>query len=248
MQDLVAGQIDLMHRSGLELAAACARRQASRPIAVTAKTRLPSAPDIPTVDEAGLPGFYVSIWHAIWVPKGTPKDIIAKLNAAVVDALADPAVRKRLAELGQEIPPREQQTPEALARVPQGRDREVVADDQGGQHQGESSVPRPDPGSARPRTTIAARGGATDETALRCRRRACSARAVEPSRKLAGADRASILVGFPAGTAPDVTSRLIGDKMAPNLGKPVVIENVTGASGNIAVERSRSRRPTATRW
>jgi len=66
------------------------------------------------VDEAGLPGFYVLSWHAIWVPKATPKTVIAKLNAAVVDALADPPMRERLADLGQEIPPREQQTPEAL--------------------------------------------------------------------------------------------------------------------------------------
>ena len=83
--------------------------------AVTDKTRLAAAPDIPTVDEAGVPGLHISIWHALWMPKGTPKDVIAKLNAAVVDALADAAVRKRLADLGQEIPPCEQQTPQALA-------------------------------------------------------------------------------------------------------------------------------------
>jgi tripartite-type tricarboxylate transporter receptor subunit TctC len=82
--------------------------------AVMSKTRMASAPDIPTVDEAGLPGLYVSNWRAIWVPKGTPKDIIVKLNAAAVDALADSTVRSRLAELGQEITPRDQQTPEAL--------------------------------------------------------------------------------------------------------------------------------------
>ena len=75
---------------------------------------LAGAPDVPTLDEAGVPGLYISFWHGLWVPKGTPKDVIAKLNAAVVDALADPAVRQRLADLGQEIPPREQQTPEAL--------------------------------------------------------------------------------------------------------------------------------------
>jgi tripartite-type tricarboxylate transporter receptor subunit TctC len=67
------------------------------------------------VDEAGLPGFHVLSWHAVWVPKTTPKSVIAKLNAAVVDTLADPAVRKRLADVGQEIFPREQQTPEALS-------------------------------------------------------------------------------------------------------------------------------------
>ena len=83
--------------------------------AVTAKSRLPSAPDIPSVDEAGLPGFYISVWHGLWVPKGTPKEVIAKLTAAVQETLADPAVRTRLAELGQDIPPREQQTPEGLA-------------------------------------------------------------------------------------------------------------------------------------
>ena len=85
-----------------------------RAYAVTAKTRIASAPDIPTVDEAGLPEFYISVWHGLWAPKGTPRDVIAKLNAAVLIALADPAVQSRLAELGQELPPREQQTPEAL--------------------------------------------------------------------------------------------------------------------------------------
>ena len=73
-----------------------------------------AAPDIPTVDEAGLPGFHISLWWGFWMPKGTPKDIIAKLDAAVVDALADPATQKRIADQGLDIPPREQQTPEAL--------------------------------------------------------------------------------------------------------------------------------------
>jgi tripartite-type tricarboxylate transporter receptor subunit TctC len=86
-----------------------------RAYAVTAKTRLATALEIPTVDEAGLPGLHVSIWYGIWTPKGTPRDIVAKLNAAIVAALADPHVRERLAGLGQEIPPREQQTPEFLA-------------------------------------------------------------------------------------------------------------------------------------
>jgi tripartite-type tricarboxylate transporter receptor subunit TctC len=90
------------------------RAGATRAYAVTAKSRLAAAPDIPTVDEAGLPGFYNSIWIAAWAPKGTPKTIIAKLNAEIVNALADPAVRARLADLGQETFPREQQTPEAL--------------------------------------------------------------------------------------------------------------------------------------
>lgn len=113
MQDLMAGQVDLM----LDQAANSlpwVRSGKVRAYAVTAKTRLPAAPEIPTVDEAGLPGLYIAIWHAIWVPRGTPKPVVAKLNAAIVDALADPAVRQRLGDLGQDIPPRDQQTPEAL--------------------------------------------------------------------------------------------------------------------------------------
>ncbi len=116
LQDLVAGQIDMIVDQASN---SMAQVQAGkiRAYAVTANKRLAVAPDIPTVDEAGLSGFYISIWNAFWVPKGTPKEAIAKLNAAVVDALADPAVRQRLADVGLDIPPREQQTPEALARI-----------------------------------------------------------------------------------------------------------------------------------
>jgi tripartite-type tricarboxylate transporter receptor subunit TctC len=113
MQDLVAGQIDfIFDQAGNSLPQV--RAGAIKAFAVTAKTRLPSAPDIPTVDEAGLPNFYISVWHAMWVPKGTPKDISTKLTAAIVESLADPATRKRLEDIGQELPPRDQQTPEAL--------------------------------------------------------------------------------------------------------------------------------------
>ena len=85
-----------------------------RAYAVTSKTRLAAMPGVPTTDQAGLPDFHVSVWHGLWVPKGTPQPVIAKLNRAVRDALADEAVRARLAALGQEIPSVEQQTPEAL--------------------------------------------------------------------------------------------------------------------------------------
>jgi len=85
--------------------------------AVMAKSRLAAAPDIPTVDEAGFPGLYVSVWFAVFGPKGTPKDVIAKFNAAVADALADANVRTRISDIGQEIPPRDQQTPEALGTL-----------------------------------------------------------------------------------------------------------------------------------
>src|SRR4249919_2602586 len=112
--DLVAGQIDvIVDQASNSLAQVKAGK--IRAYAVTAEKRLAAAPDIPTVDEAGLPGFHVELWSGIWVPKGTPKDIVGKLNAAVVDALADPAVRKRMAEAGLDIPPRDKQTPEGLA-------------------------------------------------------------------------------------------------------------------------------------
>jgi tripartite-type tricarboxylate transporter receptor subunit TctC len=84
---------------------------------VTSDTRLALAPDIPTFGEMGLPALSYSSWGALFAPKGTPRDIIGKLNAAVVEALADPAVRSRLADLGYEIFPREQQTPEALGAL-----------------------------------------------------------------------------------------------------------------------------------
>jgi tripartite-type tricarboxylate transporter receptor subunit TctC len=82
--------------------------------AVTARARLASAPDIPTVDEAGLPGFHVAVWSGLWAPKGTPPEVVARLNAAAVDALASQAVQHRLADLGQEVPARDQQTSAAL--------------------------------------------------------------------------------------------------------------------------------------
>jgi tripartite-type tricarboxylate transporter receptor subunit TctC len=113
MQDLVAGQLDMM----IDLSAGClpqVRAGSIKAYAVTAKDRLAAVPDIPTVDEAGLPEFYISNWHGLWVPKGTPKHVIAKLNAAMANALDDPTARRRLSDLGQEIFPGEQRTPQAL--------------------------------------------------------------------------------------------------------------------------------------
>jgi tripartite-type tricarboxylate transporter receptor subunit TctC len=113
--DLVAGNIDVLldtpalsleqHRAGNVKA-----------FAVTNNKRLATAPDIPTTDEAGLPGFYFTFWHALWAPKGTPKDIVAKLNDAAVKALQDPTIRSRLEGLSNEVFPKEQLTPEALAK------------------------------------------------------------------------------------------------------------------------------------
>jgi tripartite-type tricarboxylate transporter receptor subunit TctC len=114
MQDLVAGRIDYMVDQASN-SLPQVRAGKIKAYAVTAKARLSAAPDIPTVDEAGLPGLYVSVWFGIWAPKGTPHDIVAKVNSAMQSSLVDPAVRQRLGDLGQEITPREQQTPEALA-------------------------------------------------------------------------------------------------------------------------------------
>jgi tripartite-type tricarboxylate transporter receptor subunit TctC len=113
MQDLLAGRIDLMFDQ-LSNSLPHIRSGQFKAYAVMARERAAAAPDIPTVDEAGLPGLYMPVWHGMWVPKGTPDDVVKKLNNAVVETLADPAVRQRLAEIGQEIPPRGQQTPEAL--------------------------------------------------------------------------------------------------------------------------------------
>jgi len=113
MRDLVAGQIDFMFDQASNVLPQL-QGGTIKAFAVTAKERLPSAPQVPTVDEAGLPDLYISVWHGLWAPKATPKDVIAKLNGAAVAALADPSVRQKLAGLGQEIPPREQLTPDAL--------------------------------------------------------------------------------------------------------------------------------------
>jgi tripartite-type tricarboxylate transporter receptor subunit TctC len=114
-QDILAGQIDMMLDTPVA-ALPLIRAGSIKGYAVTAKTRLATAPEIPTTDEAGLSGFYFSFWHAIWVPKSTPKEIIAKLNQAVVKTLADPATRQRLEAIAQEIFPSDQLTPEALGR------------------------------------------------------------------------------------------------------------------------------------
>jgi tripartite-type tricarboxylate transporter receptor subunit TctC len=112
-QDVVAGHIDMNFD---QAANSIPQYKAGKvkAFAVTAPKRLAAVPDVPTVDEAGLPGFYMSVWHGIWAPHGTPAAAIAKLNAAMVEALADPAVRKRLEDLGQDIMPTDQQSAAAL--------------------------------------------------------------------------------------------------------------------------------------
>jgi tripartite-type tricarboxylate transporter receptor subunit TctC len=114
IQDLVAGQIDLTFT---QVASALAQVRAGqlKAYVVMSKTRWAATPDTPTIDEAGVPGLHASFWHGLWAPKGTPKDVLATLHAAVVEILADPSVRRRFADVGQEIWPRDKQTPQALA-------------------------------------------------------------------------------------------------------------------------------------
>jgi tripartite-type tricarboxylate transporter receptor subunit TctC len=113
MQDMLAGQIDLMCAEGSQTLPYL-RSGKMKAFAVMSKSRWPAAPDVQTMDEVGVPGMYISFWNGLWAPKGTPKEIIAKLNAAVVEGLAEPAVRQRLTELGHVIASREEQTPEGL--------------------------------------------------------------------------------------------------------------------------------------
>jgi tripartite-type tricarboxylate transporter receptor subunit TctC len=115
---LLAGQIDVMLNTPA-LSVAQMKAGQIKVYAVTAKNRIAMAPDVPTTDEAGLPGFYFTFWHALWAPKGTPKENLAKLNGALRTALANPSTRKKLIDLAQEIFPDDEQSPEALRKFQQ---------------------------------------------------------------------------------------------------------------------------------
>jgi len=114
IQDLLSGQIDFTFGQAANYLGH-ARSGQLKPFAVLSAKRWWAAPDVPTMDEAGVPGLHASFWHGLWVPKGTPKEIVAKLNAALSETLRDEAVKKRMADIGQEIWPVAQRTPEALA-------------------------------------------------------------------------------------------------------------------------------------
>jgi tripartite-type tricarboxylate transporter receptor subunit TctC len=115
MQDLLGGQIDMMFPTA-SAALSQIKTGNIKIYAVTTKSRLPAAPDVPTLQEAGLPGVEFTNWRAFWVPKGTPENIVTRLNEAVRETLADPTIRERLVGLGQEMLPRDQQTPDSLGR------------------------------------------------------------------------------------------------------------------------------------
>ena len=119
IQDLVAGQVDIVFDQ-VSSSLAQVRAGKIKAFAVTAKARLAAAAEIPSVDEAGLPGFYTTFWFGLWAPRGTPGIIIDRLNAALVETLGDGTVQSRLRDLGSELPPREQQTPQALANLQRG--------------------------------------------------------------------------------------------------------------------------------
>jgi tripartite-type tricarboxylate transporter receptor subunit TctC len=116
INDLIAGHLDLMIDT-TNNTLPHVRTGKIKAFAITAKSRLMAATDIPTVDEAGLPGFHVSSWQAVFAPKGVPQNVVARLNSAVVEALADPSLRQRFVNFGQQIFPPEQQTPTALAQL-----------------------------------------------------------------------------------------------------------------------------------
>jgi tripartite-type tricarboxylate transporter receptor subunit TctC len=113
VRDLMAGQIDFMFDQASSVLPHL-QSGSIKAFAITDTARLPMLPDVPTADEAGLPDLHISVWHGLWVPKATPRAVVDRLNEAAVKALADPAARKLLAGLGQEIPPPDQLTPAAL--------------------------------------------------------------------------------------------------------------------------------------
>src|SRR5262249_48201822 len=113
MQDLLAEQIDFMIEPASNFKALL-EAGSVKPFALTATTRLSSQPKIPAADEAGMPGFFASLWYGLWLPKGTSKDMVATLNATMSRVLADPQVKQRFAELGIQLSPLDQQSPEAL--------------------------------------------------------------------------------------------------------------------------------------
>ena len=131
MQDLVGNQIDLFCAEASQTLAHV-RAGKMKAFVTLSEKRWTPLPDVPTMAETVSADIVLPFWHGLWAPKGTPKDVIAKINAAVRTVFADPVVQKRISDLGMIIPSAAESTPEALARLSQDRSREMVADDQGG--------------------------------------------------------------------------------------------------------------------
>ena len=200
------------------------------------KDRYASAPDIPTTDEAGLPGFHMTVWNALWTTKGTPKDVIGRINAAVVEALADPAVHKRFADLGQDVSAARPTDAGGARRAAESRHREMVAGRQGRQHQGRVAATA---------GSITRRAFFWEDAVKRCRRTflhlAAGAAALPLVSRFASAQAypsrpVRIVVGFPPGSGVDIVARLISPSLSERLGQPFVVENRPGAGRNIATE------------
>ena len=213
LQDIVAGNVDMM----CDLAAnslAQVRAGTIKAYAVTAKKRWFAAPDVPTVEEAGAPGVEVTNWLGAYAPAGTPKDIVAKLNAAFNAAMADAGVRERIADAGHEIPAAEQQTPEGSLHI------------------------------SRPRWTSGARSSASpasrcSEPAMKIVIASILLLATVPAALAETWPSRPITIVAPttAGGPPDTIARIISEPMRAVLGQPVIVENVTGAGGSLGVQR-----------
>ena len=228
--DLVSGQIDFNFGQASTYIGAVRNGQL-KALATQAKERWWGAPEVPTVDEAGVPGLYGSYWHGMWLPKGTPKDVVAKLNAAVMVALADPMVQQRFQGLWPEHLAARAAEPRSAGGLSKSRDRQVVADHQGCGHQ----------------SAVTLRQGG-----LSMRRLVAVALAIVASFSVAQAQSypsrpITMLVPVPAGGSTDIVGRVVAERMKVSLGQPVVAENVTGAGGATAVARLIAPRPTATR-
>ena len=255
LQDVIGGRIDVMctsPASSLEMV----RNGLVRGYAITGNARLATAPDIPTVDEAGFPGFHISVWGGLFAPKGTPKDVIAKLNAAAVVALADPAVRQRLVALGQEIFPRDRQTPEALGALQKPRSR---SGGRSSRRRTSRRIERRCAILARPADPMSVAGPTQKELAmpgLAGTRRSIPAMlgamaviVLSAATALAQTYPAApvrVIVPFGAGGATDVLARVFIDHLQQRMGQTFTAENREGRAARSLPRRSPAPPPMAT--
>ena len=225
LNDLVAGQIDL----DCDLAAnSLAQYRAGnvKALAVMTKTRWAAAPDVPSADEAGFPGLYYSTWHGIWAPKGTPADIVARINAAAMAAMADPATRKRIADLGMDIPPPEQQTPAAFAAF----------------HKAEVEKWYPIVKAAGRQGGVSAGRVSMKALSLFVALIACARSAGARRRKASRRGRSPSWCPMARADRPTFSRASWRSGCAAPLGQPVVVENVAGAGRHHGRQPRRARR------